>query len=151
MEERWAEEERRDRLRREKRERDRLEREFAEQDRLSHDEVSEEERRYKEDPIEIDVHIPRANVKDAQASQRVDPEDAAIEDLLADFETPLEKGKTPPTPLEAESEEVEHGRTEIDTETSASTPLEEQADVFEHGQHTRDGDKIKDGHVRDEL
>lgn len=155
MEERWAEEERRDRLRREKRERDRLEREFADQDRLSHDEMKEEERSYKEDPIEVDVHLPPhpSNVKEAaQANQRaVDSEDSDVEDLLAEFDTPLEKKKTPPTPLEADSQEFDHGKTQIDRESSASTPLEEQADAFEHGQHTKDGEEIKDGHVRDEL
>lgn len=155
LQEKWEEEERRDRIRREKREADRLARQLSEQDRLSDDENTEEERKLKEEPTVVDVELPRAAQVADQKSGPLNPssgspaeagtppdaqeEAAAINDLIAEFEKVTVPAVTGT------------GKTVVDRETSAGTPLEEEADVFEHGQHTKDGEEVKDGHVRDEL
>lgn len=155
MEAKWQEEERRDRLRREKKEQERLAQVFAEQDRLAEGEF--------DDPSPVDaeeetvkvVHVAHSTEDPVQAEI-----DAVLHELEKVAETAAAKGhaahaddQTADTPLQAASEDFEHGESgaadaEVDTGYSATTPLEEQAEEFEHGTHAA---VDLEGHARDEL
>lgn len=155
MEAKWQEEERRDRLRREKKEQERLAQVFAEQDRLAEDEF--------DDPSPVDSEEERIKVVHVAHSAE-DPVQAEIDAVLHELEAVAETAaasahsghaddQSPDTPLQAASEDFDHGESdvkeaEIDTGYSATTPLEEEAEEFEHGTHAA---VDLDGHARDEL
>ena len=155
MEAKWQEEERRDRLRREKKEQERLAQVFAEQDRLAEDEY--------DDPSPVDAAEEAVKVVHVAHSTE-DPVQAEIDAVLHELEKVAETAaaggcashaddQSAETPLQAASEDFDHGESaarqaDVDSGYSAGTPLEEQAEEFEHGTHAA---VDLDGHARDEL
>lgn len=163
MEAKWQEEERRDRLRREKKEAERLARVFEDQDRLAEGEY--------DDPSPVDTEE-EENIKVVHVAHGTpaDPVQAEIEKVLHELEAVAESAaagahgaektghvhagdQSADTPLQAASEDFEHGESaasgEADEGYSATTPLENEAEELDEVSHA--GVDLQDGHARDEL
>jgi hypothetical protein len=165
----WEEEERRDRLRREKREQERLARMFEDQERVTDEQDAQED------------SGPQAVTPVQEAADPLQPADASMTAQLSDQTTapdpvvPEEPGQivleavetlrpshdeaqSPETPLDAASEDFNYGvsdsndHTEKHNDQSAATPLEEEAEEFEHGQHKAVLDESPtEDRIKDEL
>lgn len=160
MEAKWQEEERRDRLRREKKEAERLARVFEDQERLAEGEF--------DDPSPVDPEAENVKVVHVAHGTPEDPVQAEIEKVLHELEAVAESAaagahaaghvhaddQSPETPLQAASEDFEHGESpagegeEVDAGYSATTPLENEAEEVEEVSHAGD---LHDEHARDEL
>jgi hypothetical protein len=165
----WEEEERRDRLRREKREQERLARQFEDQERVTDEQDAQED------------SGPQVVTPVQEAADPLQPADASMSAQLSDQTTapdpvvPEEPGQvvlkaaetlhathsenqSPETPLDAASEDFNYGvsdsneHAEKHGDQSAVTPLEEEADKFEHGQHKAVLDESPtEERIKDEL
>lgn len=167
----WAEEERRDRLRREKREQERLARLFEEQDRVTDEDDAMED----SGPQVVNRVTPAAQPDAAQTAETtveagsagegvaepVVPMEPEQGDVTAEYIQPTGSAEhaadqSADTPLEAAADDFEHGETEVPahkhSDQSAVTPLEEEAEEFESGQHEAVWDESPtEERVKDEL
>ena len=174
----WEEEERRDRIRREKREQDRLAQIFEEQDRVTDDDDAQED----SGPQVISKVTPAAQPGVAQSARSGAESRSSPDQTAADPAVPMQPGQTSipdavstttgpeqtieleqrkddqsaTLPLEVAADDFEHGESDAPTtkttDQSAVTPLEEKAAEFESGQHEAIWDESPtEDRVRDEL
>lgn len=178
QEAKWAEEERRDALRREKREQERLARLLADQDRITDEEDAADDIASKQ-PTPVEAPEPGP----AQPAEASMTEQLSMETTAPDPQVPQEPLAVLPdaevhhgdghaghaddqsadTILAAESEDFEKGTSgaeevghgeagEKRDDQSATTPLEEEAEEFEHGTHKAVLDESPtEERIRDEL
>lgn len=172
QEAKWAEEERRDQLRREKREQDRIARLLADQDRVTDEQDALEDSGPQGTPVEAaaDPVIPAQPAEAGAEGLSVEttaPQPQVPQEPGEDLELEIAKqlhglDQSADTPLKAASEDFETGMSGGDDvfvdnldrggDQSATTPLEQEAEEFEHGQHKAVQDESPtEERIRDEL
>lgn len=144
----WEEEERRDRLRREKREQERLARMFEDQERVTDEEDAQEDSGPQSgtpvqptvEPIAVPSLSPLAETDNA-ASPPVEPEAPG-----SSIQTEQSQATQTDQILGADDRNAQHD------DQSSTTPLEQAADEFEHGRHQAVWDESpSEQRVKDEL
>ena len=144
----WEEEERRDRLRREKREQERLARMFEDQERVTDEEDAQED----SGPQSVTPVQPAVEPVGVPSPAPVDEADDVapppVEPEAPGSSTKTERSQAAQTD-QASSEaerDVQHD------DQSSTTPLEQEADEFEHGQHQAVWDESpSEQRIKDEL
>jgi hypothetical protein len=152
----WEEEERRDRLRREKREQERLARVFEDQERVTEEEDAQEDSGPQivtpVQPVVEPVGVPSpasSGQADTSAPQPIQPEaPGSSTDTKGSQAVQTGQASTahPDQKSTADKQHIQHD------DQSSTTPLEQEAEEFEHGQHQAVWDESpSEERIKDEL